>query len=224
MEKNKDREAAEAFTQLLAIGIGSAISELSGYFIGKNRYKGWDHFVKKYDERLNHLTYFRVIIPIVSLNITKLWRVYREGINAYLFGLSNASIPMVFKCLECGLRSKYNEIETGNSDKMRAWDLIEWANRYLKDKKEIAHGFRILRNILHERMTVEEQDALECIRHVSEALNLLYPFSTVNFRWKCAFCEKSYTTVTVKDNYYIGNSMNMWCDSCQRVSKVTMYP
>ena len=38
-------------------------------------------------------------------------QVYREAILAYLYGLPNASLPLVLKCLEVGLKIKYEEIE-----------------------------------------------------------------------------------------------------------------
>jgi len=220
MESNKDKEAA-ATTQLLAFGIGSLLLGGIGYLIGKGKYTEWDDFIKKYNKRWDYLLYFKVIIPVVSLNTTKMWQVYREGIDAYLFGLPNASIPMVFKCLEIGMRSKYSEVEKKNGSSVNTYGLIEWAKTYLGNRKEIAHGFRILRNILHEKKNVEEQDALENIRHISKILTLLYPFPIVYLKGKCVSCGKPYITEVEKDNYYMGNTIyTTRCGGCQQVNKV----
>jgi len=158
MEDNKDK-----VNQTLALLIMGGIGGISGYLIGKEKYTVWDEFIKKFNERLNHLAYFKVIIPAKFLNLTEMWQIYREGINTYLFGLPNASVPMMFKCLEIGLKSKYSKVEGKQDNLMRVYDLIEWSESYLKNKKDIAHGFRILRNTLHKKVMIREQDVLECI-------------------------------------------------------------
>lgn len=216
MSENK-RE--DQIVELVVTVLGSGIV---GYFVGRAKYGEWENFIEMYNKRLGALAYFKVVIPVASLNLVNTWQVYREGINAYLFGLPNASIPTVFRCFEIGLRFKYGQITSKKGDLMGAYDLTEWAESYLGDKKEIAHGFRILRNILHKEKMMKEQDALECIRHLSEILNLLYPFSSVNFKGKCAFCGNPYAVKIMKANYYLGNIQSIRCNNCQQVNYVTI--
>lgn len=194
-----------------------------GYLIGRAKYADWDKLIEKYNKRLNYLAYLKAIIPVRFLNSTGMWQVYREGVRAYLFGLPNASIPMVFKCLEIGLRSKYSEIERESGNSISAYNLIEWAERE-KGRETTAHGFRILRNILHKNEIVKEQDALECIRHISEILNVFYPFLAVNFQGNCVFCNTAYSVEIKKENDYIGNIQSIGCGNCQQVNYVRILP
>jgi hypothetical protein len=79
-------------------------------------------------------------------------RIYAEGIYAFLSGLPDASLQMTFRCLEIGLKRYYEDIE-GKKPSLKACELIDWSEKKLGSKKELVHGFRILRNLTHEERT-----------------------------------------------------------------------
>jgi len=203
---------------------GAVLGGLFGYSTAVNKIKGWDEFAKKYNERLNHLAYLKIIIPIGFFDKIKNGReIYREGVSSYLFGLPNASIPMVLRCLEIGLKYKHKEVG-GNGKPKNLHEFINWSESHLGSKKELAHGFRILRNLIHEEKIVKEQDIPECIRHISEILNILFPFESVSLSNNCTFCGNPYKAIVEKERYWLGNIIQILCNKCQRVNNMQLIP
>jgi hypothetical protein len=86
-----------------------------------------------------------------------------------LFGLPDASLPMAFRCLEIGLKQHYEIVEK-KKPSLNAFELIDWSEKKLGKKVEIAQGIRILRNLAHEEKTITEQDNLEAIRHITNII------------------------------------------------------
>ena len=204
--------------------VGAVLGGLIGYSTATNKIKGWDEFTNRYNKRLNHLAYLKIIIPSGFFDKVKNGReIYAEGVSAYLFGLPNASIPMILRCLEIGLKHKHKEVESRSNPK-KLYKLIEWSEGYLGNKKELAHGFRILRNLIHEEKIVKEQDIPECIRHTSEMLNILFPFNSVRLSNVCAFCKKPYEAILTNEIYWLGNVTQILCNKCQRVNNMQLIP
>jgi len=194
-----------------------------GYLLGRGQFAGWENMINAYNERLNHLQYFKVIKPAkVFEDAAELQSIHRQAVLSYLQGLPDASVAMSLRCLEVTLKQAKTKLE-GQEAKENLSNLIDWAGNYLGAKKDLAHGFRILRNLIHERTLVKEQDALEAIRHTTEIINLMYPFNTVQMAHACPKCGMSSTYQIRKDDYYIGNTLNVGCGSCQQTSPLTVF-
>jgi hypothetical protein len=188
---------------------------LFGYGLGRAPFQAWEGFINKYNERLGHLSFNRAIEPLGFYNkVENARKIYAEAIFAYLAGLPDASLPMIFRCLEIGLKRYYEEVE-GKKPLIKAWELIDWSEKKLGTKVELAHGFRILRNLVHEEKTVTEQDNLEAIRHVTQILNLLFPFQTAIITVNCATCRRSNTMQVSPDQLFLGNNMPVPCTVCR---------
>lgn len=195
-----------------------------GYLIGRATFAPWENFIKGYNDRLGHLSYNKIIEPIALYKkIEGTEKIYGEAVYCYLFGLPNASVPTIFRCLELGLKKKYEEVE-GRTPKMKAYKLIEWSENFLKNQKELAHGFRFLRNLIHEEKQVEEQDALIALRHITKILNLLFPFSKVIVQSICNFCKTPYEEEVESNKFFIGNAIFIECNKCKRSTRYDIMP
>lgn len=187
-----------------------------GFLLGRSVFASWEKFINRYNERTSHLSYNNIVEPVSFYGrIQNSRMVYGEAVYAYLFGLPNASVPASFRCLELALKKKYQETEK-KSPKMNTYKLIEWSEKHLGNQKELAHGFRFLRNLIHEEKLVQEQDALEAIRHISKILNLLFPFETVILRGTCGFCNTAYAYEADKSQCFLGNVIIIPCSHCAR--------
>lgn len=127
----------------------------------------------------------------------------------------------------CGVipKRKYKIIEKNDPPKERKlYKLTEWSEKFLGNKKELAHGFRILRNIIHEDNILTEQDAKETIRHVSAILNLLYPFEQGSLTIVCNLCKNKHNYFINKDKYYIGSILQLTCDKANSIQNLVLLP
>jgi len=195
-----------------------------GYLMGASKYKNWEPFINEFNKRLSHISYLQIIIPSNLFEKSgDMKQVYSEAIHAYLCGIPNASLPLLLKCLEVGLRIKYREVEEKESD-MNLFGLIEWSEKLLKERKEIAHGFRILRNLIHEEKVVNERDIPEAIRHTSIILNDLFPLpSNVAINVFCNSCNQWHQYPILTTNNFIGNNVLFACNkSRQNINAVIM--
>lgn len=207
---------AEIIAGLLLTGVG--------YALGRASYQQWEGYIQKHNERWGHLTYNQIIEPLVFFEqVENSKQIYAEAIFAYLAGLPNASLPTTFRCLEICLKLHYENVE-GKKPSLSAYDLIEWCAERLKEKKELAHGIRILRNLIHGEKLIEEQDALEGIRHATKILNIVFPFQTANLTGACAFCGRQYTHEISADQCYLGNTIPIQCDNCLRSTNHIIVP
>ena len=203
--------------------VGTFIAGYLGYTAGSRKFASWEPIIKNYNARISHLAYFKAIRPGAFLNdITNATIIYTEAILAYLFGLPDASIPTSLRCLEMGLVHKYTSV-TGQPPSQRngLYNLIEWAEQYLGNKKEIAHGFRLLRNLIHGQSVMSEQDALEALVHITYILNLLYPLSEyATLAYSCQSCGgRSEIDVPIQERY-LGNIINTSCARCHRPTSI----
>jgi len=197
-----------------------------GYLLGQATVSQWQNFINGYNDRLSHLSYNRIIEPIILYEkIDETRKIYGESVYAYLFGLPNASLPTIFRCLELALKKKYEEVE-GETPKFKAFELIDWSEEYLGNQKELAHGFRHLRNLIHEEKTVKEQDVLEAIRHISRMLNLLFPFicSKIRMNVTCDFCKTPHQVEVDVNEWFIGNTIPIQCNKCRRSLRRDIMP
>lgn len=189
------------------------------YLFGRAPFIKWEGFINGFKKRVGHLSYNRIIEPLGFYEKVENGRkLYGEGVYSYLFGLPNSSLPTMFRCLETGLKQKYREVE-GKEPSLNAFELIEWGERYLKNRKELAHGFRYLRNLIHEERVVEEQDTLEAIRHITKILNLIFTFPFVILKGSCEFCKNPYEVKTKKEICYLGSTISIRCNTCRRSTK-----
>ncbi len=194
-----------------------------GYLIGQGKYAGWDDVITAHNNRLNHLRYFKVIKPAQVLHdVKELQTIYMQAETGYLFGLPDASIVMTTRFMEIALRNAKTKSE-GKEAKENLVNLIEWAEKRIGAKKDLAHGFRILRNLIHENTLVKEQDALEAIHHVTEIINLFYPFEAADGNYTCPKCRSVSLVKIQKDNFYLGNLVNIVCGNCQQGSQITIF-
>ncbi len=184
-------------------------------------------------KNLENIKNANIIIPYEFFNSLKAGNVfYAEGLNCYLFGLSNSAVTVIVKCFEIALKQKYRVEEKGECiKKMKKGtrncnlnELIDWADKWLGNKKELAHGFRILRNLIHEEKEIENKDALEAIRHVSKFLNLLWPFEGHNERIVCEKCKNEINLTGNKEKFYIGNVIPIDCNNCGETIQFLVYP
>ncbi len=200
--------------------VGALLGGLVGYGLGRSQFQAWEGFINQFNERLGHLSYNHVIEPIEFCNtVENGWRIYTQTTYAYLFGLPDASLPIAFRCLEIGLKRYYENIE-GKKPSLSAFELIDWSEKKLGKKAELAHGFRILRNLLHEEKTITEQDNLEAIRHITNILNIVFPFQTATITVNCVTCQR-YNRVQANaiqinsDQLFLGNSISVPCTVCR---------
>lgn len=197
--------------------VGHFISGYLGYTAGSRKFSGWEPIIKNYNTRMSHLAYVKCIRPVSFFAIIpEAEIIYREAMLAYLFGLPDASIPTTLRCFEVGIRHKYT-VETGQPPPEKLYDLIEWAKKDLGSKRETAHGFRLLRNLIHGQSIMSEQDALEALRHITSILNLLYPLE-VNTKlvYSCQICRTQSRQNWPTQECYLGNVLNTYCASCKR--------
>jgi hypothetical protein len=193
-----------------------------GYVAGTNKYSSWEPIINNFKDRLSHLAYFRALRPLIFINETSnSLQLLNEAILAYLFGLPNASVPLSIRCLEIGIKAKY-EKHTQKKAPEKLFDLIEWSEIYLNNKKEIAHGFRILRNTIHGTALVTEQVALETIINVVQILNHLYVLDalTIHTITLCKNCGAIIeANIPIHDNY-LGRVLTFNCNSCMNPTSV----
>jgi hypothetical protein len=209
---------------LIAGGLGGG---LIGYLLGITKYKNWEQLVNDFNNRLGHLSYAKITIPYSYFkNVTNSKEVYNEGVYAYLYGLPNASLPLLLKCLELGLEDKYKEIEKKEPPKdWSLYNIIEWSEKILKERKDLVHGFRILRNLIHTKELIREQDALESIRHISIILNSLFPPpDTIHLDVFCGYCNTTHPYQIKTEIYYIGNNVLFSCNKSMQNMNIIIMP
>jgi hypothetical protein len=204
--------------------VGNLMSGYLGYVAGSRKFAGWEPIIKSYDARMSHLAYVKATRPVSFFAaIPNAEIIHREAILAYLFGLPDASIPTTLRCLEMGLNHKHI-IETGQPppENSKLFYLINWAEQYLGNRKQTAHGFRILRNLIHEPSILSEQDAIEAIRHITIILNLLYPILTpfVKTNYACQNCKKPLQIDMLIQDHYLGNIIKPNCPYCAQPTSI----
>lgn len=202
--------------------VSGFVSGYLGYVAGSRKFAGWEPLIKSYEARMSYLAYVKAIRPLSFLSaIPSATIIYSEAVFAFLFGLPDASIPTTLRCLEMGLSKKYTDV-IGKAPPDKLYDLINWAEHYLGNKAQTAHGFRILRNLVHGQTVLSEPDAVEAIRHVTIILNLLYPLLPipVTTNYVCQNCKNPLKIDVPPQDNYLGNTFKPNCPYCSQPTSV----
>lgn len=140
--------------------------------------------------------------------------IYRESISCYLLGTPNSCLPSIVKVLEISLREKYEAVEGKSSDGMELVRLIEWSKEF--EDKNTAHSFRMLRNYIHENISIKLQDCVEAIRHISIVINKLHDQEPKKFATVCPSCNTTTSQSLGTRRYYVGDDFTMTCSQCKK--------
>ncbi len=181
---------------------------------------------KQFNRRLDTIKEFNVTLPQFYFRKNqKMQIVYREGLLAYLYGLPNASVPMLMKTLEIGLKNKYKEIERKDK-KLTLENLIDWGEIHYKKDKQLVHTFRHLRNVLHEDELLKDDNGFDTIRFISSVLNSLYPFYTIEIGITChnQQCTATRLYEFTSNMCFIGNKIQLACLNCGKTFEYAMFP
>lgn len=177
-----------------------------------------------FDDRRKQLTRLNPIVPVAFFEISATHRhIYVEAIRAYLYGVPNASVSLVSKCVEVALRNRLithgmSEVTLkGRKVKLadtELYDLIESdeGSVLLRDRKEEATYLRQLRNHIHDARIVNDVYALQAISHMHDIILTLYPNpQTVYVRYMCAYCRQQHSYPLRGVDYYPGASFSLKC-------------
>jgi hypothetical protein len=169
---------------LISLGLMGA----AGYLAGAATYKGFEGMLKGFNDRFETLRRMQITIPYGLFKTNPdAQKIYRQGVLAHLFGLSDASVPMTVRVLELALKQNYKE-KVGKESPSKLVDLIDWAEPLLGLRHGIAQSWRIIRNLIHGQELVTDMMAMDAIRHVSDIVNLLYPFESASIPTTCPTC------------------------------------
>ena len=181
--------------------------------------------IDSYSNRLNMLIQTRVIYPYDFIGMKKEFKsLYSEAIHSFLYGCPDAALSLAVRCLERGLKEYLSKKGIGeisyrngkNTDKRvkleyaRLFDLISCSENPVKDK-EILQYLKSLRNYTHEDTLVEDFHALEAIKHVTDALNQLFPFQNMTVTVEgCRLCGQKHSIMVDTREYYLatGSCLN----------------
>ena len=178
-----------------------------------------------FDDRRKQLTRLNLVVPVAFFEARTTYRcIYVEVIRAYLYGVPNASVSLISKCLEVALRNKLltngaSEVITIKGKKVRLSDtglygLIESdeGSALLGDRKEEATYLRQLRNHIHDARVVNDVYALQAISHMHDIILTLYPNPQVVYvRYTCSYCRQQHAYTLNSSNYYPGASYTFKC-------------
>lgn len=197
--------------------LAALLGGVFGHAIAKGAYAEWDGFIKAVGDRIAHLTFLKIVVPNAAFDaVPGSQKPYEEGIRAFVYGLPNASIPVLMKALELCLRNAY-ETKTGTKSKgKKLVDLIEWAED-LVDDLDVLHGYRLIRNRLHKEEYIKEEDVPAAIQHITRAINSLYPYVPASRQFHCNKCGKNLDVQVPSESNYIGNTVNVNCPTCHIV-------
>ena len=209
-------EGGTNWNELLgALGIG-----VLGYALGSQNQAQWKPTIEGYERRIEHLRYFRIFKPLSLIRtVPQTLDLYSEAVQGYLLGLPNASVPMSARCLEIALTRRYEDAGCPSPQRQGLHNLIEWAGPFLDGKQDVAHAFRLVRNLLHETSLVQEPIALEALAHVTTIINLAFPLPPHGIRrYICASCGIEQESPVAISECWLGNRVNITCTSCGRLT------
>jgi hypothetical protein len=188
----------------------------------KKRDANLEELFNNHRKNLANMKNAKIIMPYEFFNNLEAGFVlYTESLYCYLFGFSNSAVTSILKCFEICLKQKYRiEEKEEPTRNLNLHELIDWGEKWLGNKKELAHGFRILRNLIHEEKTIENQDALEAIRHVSKFLNLLWHLGGHD---ELIVCEKCKSEIIIVGVFPIGTIIPINC-KCGENFQFLVYP
>lgn len=199
-----------------------------GLLIGViDRKPEWERFGAECDERFKLANFFVIKVPFGAYSADRICRSsFGEAYTAYIFGLPNSSVSMSVKAIESCLKAKFKHIE-GKESQSKLIGLIEWAGDKLQlQKGNVAQALRMLRNeIIHEEKMVSHSAALETLKHASEVMCEVFPFTSVSYPTFCPQCKRitGYYPLAF-GNANIGYSVNLQCNTCHIVFPVSVNP
>ena len=178
-----------------------------------------------FNDRRKQLTRLNLVISVAFFETNATYKhIYVEAIRAYLYGVPNASVSLVSKCLEVALRNKLltngaSVVITIKGKKVKLSDvdlygLIESdeGSSLLRDRKEEATYLRQLRNHIHDARVVNDVYALQAISHMQDIILTLYPNPQVVYvRYTCSYCRQQHIYTLDASNYYPGASHTFKC-------------
>lgn len=185
-----------------------------------------------FEKNLESLRVAEVKIPYgFFLNIQEGKKFYEESIYCYLLGLPDAAVTIIMgKCLEIGLKQKYRIEEKKEPPKKgpekNLSGLINWAKPYLGTWKDLAQGFAILRNLIHEEKEVESPAALEAIRYISKILDILFPVRSgeMDIFIQCEKCREEIHCAGY-EQFSIGTpKKTIECKNCGSSNECLIFP
>lgn len=166
---------------------------------------------KELKARADSLKTFKIRIPYYAfIKENAIFNLYREAVYSCVYGLSNASVPMSFKCLEISLKIKYKEL-TGKEFKGKVNELIDFlGDKFSKlgatsvdegynkiaglfNASGDANSLRLLRNMLHENYLYSDKEAIEMLSYASDIICKIFPTnSVIPCSVKCNFCGQKH--------------------------------
>ena len=180
--------------------------------------------IEGFDDRRKQFTSLKLIVPVAFFETNVVHRhIYVEAIRAYLYGVPNASVLLVSKCVEVALKNKlitHGMSEVTLKDRKvkladtELYNLIESdeGSVLLRDRKEEATYLRQLRNHIHDARIVNDVYTLQAISHMHDIILTLYPNpQTVYVRYMCAYCRQQHSYSLRGIDYYPGASFSLKC-------------
>jgi len=167
---------------------------------------------------------------------------YKESLLTYLNGFPNASLIITLKCLEVALKEKYRTLKQVTAQSLSSEDqefiskadkkiqnliehkkvqgidgvdlfnLIECAQVYFKNYKEILQYLRSIRNSIHTQEVTMSTDAQLAISKIGSVLNILFPLPpTLNLSIRCKVCNGMHQYTIDSSKYFIGSVLSLEC-------------
>lgn len=204
---------------LLGAVIIGAIGAGVGYAIGAPSREDAER-IRKRNEREGLLKSKKVVVPTAALDKTETGRIlYAEAVGGYLSSIPNGAFDNIMKVLEITLRKKYEEMTNKPTPThLPLENLIDAAEKYLKDSKDLAQSFRIKRKNIHFDKQTSELYTLDAIFHISNMLNLVYPYESTVCFYACPACHMQERINVRKEDNYLGNVLNLRCANNNQAS------
>jgi hypothetical protein len=189
-----------------------------GYVLGQESISEWKPIADSFKRRFQQLAFTRTPFPWASLRIIpNIQTIYRQSVYCYLFGLPDACLPTLLRVLEQSLISKCETVEGKKpADGFGLANLVDWAASFMKKDVNVAHSFRLMRNLVHTDTLIPEQDCIEAIRHVSTILEKLYPSQNIVISVVCHYCHTTGITGLLEGQNYLGNKITLQCNHCKK--------
>lgn len=92
--------------------------------------------------------------------------------------------------------------------------LINWAEGYFKEKKDLAHRFRRLRNNIHKDEVHTEHEALEAVVYVTDLINRIHYFRMHTLTLFCPLCNQEAWHPMENYQLLLGHSFSIRCGGC----------
>ena len=171
----------------------------------------------------------KLTIPVAFFETGKNYReIYVEAIRAYLFGLPNASIAIISKCVQVAMKKRLalngvDQLTFKKGDAKKEVPLKEdttlnnliesqEGTSILKNIKEETVYLRLLRNHLHDDLIVDNNYASEALGHMQRIITTLFPNPVEVFiQYACTCCGKRHVGRVSSGDYFPNSRMFFRC-------------